>query len=82
MAKKPEPKTKAPESTKPMAKDANALSYVNPKAMSVDVGKKAVEAFKATKDVDAQISELAQQNTAQKGQTLAGIGRSVFRRSD
>ena len=78
MAKKPEPKTKAPESTKPMAKDTNALSYVNPKAMSVDVGKKAVEAFKATKDVDAQISELAQQNTAQKGQTLAMLTEAFF----
>ena len=75
MAKKPA--TKQPESTKPMAKET-ALAYVNPKAMSIDVGKKAVEAFKATKDVDAQISELAQQNTAQKGQTLAMLTEAFF----
>jgi hypothetical protein len=77
MAKKPNPATKAPESTKPMAKET-ALSYVNPKAMSVDVGEKAVKAFKATKDVDSQISELSQQNTAQKGQTLAMLTEAFF----
>lgn len=75
MAKKPA--TVAPQSTKPMAKET-ALSYVSPKAMSVDVGEKAVKAFKVTKDHDQQIADMVQQNTAQKGQTLAMLTEAFF----
>jgi hypothetical protein len=76
---KPAPATKAPESTKPMATDTKALSYVNPKAMSIDVGEKAIKAFKATKDIDQQISDLTQQNQTQKGQTLAMLTEAFFK---
>jgi hypothetical protein len=75
MAKKPE--TTAPKSTKPLAKE-QALAYVSPKAMSVDVGEKAVKAFKVTKDHDQQIADMVQQNTAQKGQTLAMLTEAFF----
>jgi hypothetical protein len=71
------PRTTAPGSTKPMAKDT-AVAYVNPKAMMIDVGEKAVIAFKATKDTDEQISKLAEQNTAQKGQTLAMLTEAFY----
>jgi hypothetical protein len=75
MAKKPE--TVAPKSTKPLAKE-QSLAYVNPKAMSVDVGEKAVKAFKTTKDNDQQIADMVQQNTAQKGQTRAMLTEAFF----
>ena len=77
MAKATKAATQAPESTKPMAKET-ALSYVSPKAMSVDVGEKAVRAFKVTKDQDQQIADLQQQNSAQKGQTLAMLTEAFF----
>ena len=69
--------TQAPDSTNPTA-TKGALSYVSPKAMSVDVGEKAVKAFKVTKDQDQQIADLQQQNTAQKGQTLAMLTEAFF----
>jgi hypothetical protein len=75
MARKPE--TVAPKSTKPLAKET-ALSYVNPKAMSIDIGEKAVAAFKQTKDDDQQIADMQAQNRVQKGQTLAMLTEAFF----
>jgi hypothetical protein len=46
--------------------------------MMVDVGQKAVAAFKITKETDAEIAELAQKNTAQKGQTLAMLTEAFY----
>jgi hypothetical protein len=77
MSKKPVAATQAPKSTKPMAKETG-LSYVNPKAMSIDVGEKAVAAFKVTKETDDKISQMASENTAQKGQTLAMLTEAFF----
>jgi hypothetical protein len=65
------PATKAPESTKPMATNTAVASYVNPGALSLDVGEKAVKAFKSVKDTDQTISDLMNENAAKKGQTLA-----------
>jgi len=76
MARKPEPKA-APASTRPAAKET-ALSYVSPKAMSVDIGEKAVLAFKATKDTDEEINRLSTENRAQKGQTRAMLTEAFF----
>jgi hypothetical protein len=70
-------KTEAPKSTKPMAKET-ALSYVNPKAMMVDVGEKAVMAFKTTKDIDAEIADKMQENQARKGQTLSMLTEAFY----
>lgn len=70
-------KTEAPKATRPMAKET-ALSYVNPKAMMIDVGEKAVAAFKVTKELDEKIAFEAQQNTARKGQTLAMLTEAFF----
>jgi hypothetical protein len=47
-----------------------AVAYVNPKALSTDVGEKAVMAWKATKDVETQIADLEDQNNRQKGHAL------------
>lgn len=71
-------KTKQPESTKPMAKEEKSLSYVAPKAMSVHIGEEAVKAFKATKDTDAQISELSQENAQRKGKTLTMLTKAFY----
>ena len=67
------PGTKAPESTKPMAATGQALSYVNPNALSTDVGEKAVMTLKSVKDVDQKIADMADENSRKKGQTLAKL---------
>lgn len=71
MAKKAVVKPVTPiKETPKMAKESTAIAYVNPKALSIDVGEKAVKAWKATKDTEEKITELSEQNNAQKSQTL------------
>lgn len=67
-------KAKAPKMAQ--ATTNQALAYVSPKALSVDVGEKAVKAFMATKQTDEKISELTNQNLQQKGQTLAMLTKA------
>jgi hypothetical protein len=52
------------------AKSATAVAYVNPKALALDVGEKAVMAWKNSKDVEAQIADLTDENTKKKGAAL------------
>jgi hypothetical protein len=58
------------EAPKMAQAQTQAVAYVNKNALSTDVGQKAVMAWKQTKDVDAQITELSEQNNRQKGAAL------------
>ena len=60
------PKMAQAEQVKP----STALAYVNPKALSADVGEKAVMAWKATKEMEDQISDLEAQTNKTKGAAL------------
>lgn len=67
-------------STKPMAKDTSkAVGFVNPSAMSADVGRKAMESFGEAKMADDQIRELSNENTRRKGQTLMSLTMSFVK---
>ena len=79
MAKTAKPTTTTTKGKPTMAQTANVVtSYVNPKALAVDVGMKAVKAFLQTKTTDDKINELMQQNTMQKGQTLAMLTEAFY----
>ena len=59
------------QETKNVAETTKAVStYINPKALQIDVGEKAVMAWKQTKDVENQIADLEDQNNRQKGHAL------------
>lgn len=66
------PITKAPKMAQaPQAAPKQAVqAYVNPKALSADVGQKAVLAWKNTKDTQEKILEMSEQNKQQKGAAL------------
>ena len=69
MAKKATVNTKeAPKMAQEQTK--TAVAYVNPKAISSDVGEKAVMAWKSSKDADQKIAELSDENTKRKGHAL------------
>jgi hypothetical protein len=70
---------KASSSTKPMATDKRAIAFVSPTAMSVDVGERAMAAFKNSKELDAQISELTQSNQVKKYETLKSLTMSFVK---
>ena len=65
----------ATRSTKPMAKDTSkaVVGYVAPGALSLEVGRKAMEDFGEAKIADEQIKELNSENVRRKGQTLKDL---------
>src|SRR4249920_1823037 len=52
------------------AKAGSVQAYVNPKALSTNVGEDAIKAWKSTKDVEDQIADLEDQSNRQKGHAL------------
>jgi hypothetical protein len=57
--------------TEPKAAPGTGIAtYVNPKALSTEVGQKAVMAWKETKDIDNEIATLEEQNQKRKGAAL------------
>ena len=67
-------------STKPMAKDTSkAVAFINPNALSTDVGRIAMENFGEAKIADDQIRELTSENTRRKGQTLMSLTQSFVK---
>jgi hypothetical protein len=63
------PATKAPESTKPLAK-GGAVAFVNPKALQIDVGAKVLASFAAMKTIDNDMKLMQDQKDAKKRETL------------
>lgn len=64
------------KATKPMAK--LPTTYVNPKAMAINVGEKAVQAFKMTKDLEQQRLDIVDRVNAVAGQTNAMLTETFF----
>src|SRR5215831_5095078 len=66
-----QPKTKPAASTKPMATNpGKAVAFVNPTAISADVGQKAVEQIVAQSLLDKQIEDQTAENEVAKGETV------------
>jgi hypothetical protein len=64
------PIKEAPKMAQAQTETKQAVAYVNKNALSTDVGQKAVMAWKATKDTEKQITDLAEDNARRKGAAL------------
>jgi hypothetical protein len=60
----------ATASTSKKTAEPKAVAFIAANALSTDVGAKAMEAFRISKNEDAKIAELSQENTKRKGETL------------
>jgi hypothetical protein len=72
-------KAKVEPMAKETVKETKEVAFVASRALSLDVGEKAVAALKSVKDLDDSIKEMTLQNTAKKGETLALLTEAFFK---